>query len=70
MTGEPECLGAGGMRALQAERVENTRLRKELRDTKKQLHDKDLMLHNLRAAVVSATNHLIDVAEEAGAQRK
>lgn len=56
-------LGQGGMRALRAERHDNVRLRRELRETR-------VLLHNLRAAVVSATNHLIDVAEEAGAQRK
>lgn len=56
-------LGQGGMRALRAERRRVSELKQELRDTR-------VLLHNLRAAVVSATNHLIDVAEEAGAQRK
>lgn len=51
-----------GMRALHAERVDNLRLRRELRETR-------VLLHNLRAAVISATNHLVDVAEQAGAQR-
>lgn len=60
---QDEPLRPEGLRALHAERHDNVRLRRELRETR-------VLLHNLRAAVVSATNHLIDVAEEAGAQRK
>lgn len=59
---QDEPLRPEGLRALHAERHDNVRLRRELRETR-------VLLHNLRAAVVSATNNLIDVAEEAGAQR-
>ena len=57
-----ENLRPEGLRALHAERAKNLELKRELRETR-------VLLHNLRAAVVSATNHLIDVAEQAGAQR-
>ena len=60
MTDQP--LRPEGLRALHAER-------RRVRDLKHELRDTRLLLHNLRSAVVSATNHLIDVAEEAGAQR-
>lgn len=51
-----EQLRPEGLRALHRERAENRELR--------------LLLHNLRAAVISATNYLVDVAEnQAGAQR-
>lgn len=62
MTSVDQPLGPGGLRALRAER-------RRVRDLKHELRDTRLLLHNLRSAVVSATNHLIDVAEEAGAQR-
>ncbi len=53
-TGTPVVV-AGGMKALQAEREKNRRLRREL--------------HNLRATVIEATNHMVDVVENAGGQR-
>lgn len=45
-----------GMRALRAEREENRQLR--------------MQLTNLRAEVIAATNHLVDVIERDGGIRK
>lgn len=58
-----DVLGAPGMRALQAERDKNTRLRHQLTATRKELRQTKRQVRWLTATVMRYTNRIVDIAE-------